>query len=433
MKKQNLRALSSLLLQQIIKEKKTFSPDTIFQQYPNLSPSDHNFVASLIFGVLRWFFLLEHIIDQSMGKPLKEKDFDIKLLLLIGAYQLYFLNTPPHAAVNECVSACQALRKIWAKALVNALLNKLSKQALDIDAYPIPVKTAHPVWLMKTLKKDWDDLLMDVLKHNNQRAPLTIRINQRKISRTEYAKRLVEMQIEFTETPNSPVGLHLPEGTKVTALPGFKEGLFSVQDASAQLAAELLDIAPQQMILDACSAPGGKTTHILEKAPGPITLFSVEKNYHKIALLEENLSRLQLECSLINADAADLSARFQTATFDRILLDPPCSGTGVIRRHPDIKLLRQPQDITSLEQQQSQLLKALWPLLKPNGILLYSTCSILMSENEQQIAEFFNSTPDAVTCPIEADWGIKLPYGRQILPGEANMDGFYYAKIKKAG
>ncbi|MGE4348448.1 MAG: 16S rRNA (cytosine(967)-C(5))-methyltransferase RsmB [Candidatus Berkiella sp.] len=433
MKKQNLRALSCLLLQQIIKDKKTFSTDTISQQYPKLSPSDHNFTASLIFGVLRWFYLLEHIIDSAMEKPLKEKDFDIKLLLLIGAYQLYFLNTPPHAAVNECVSACQTLRKIWAKGLVNALLNKLSKQPLEIEAYPIPIRTAHPLWLMKTLKKDWGDRYINILEQNNQRAPLSIRVNQRKISRTEYSKLLTEAHIEMNPVANSSVALHLPENTKVSTLPGFKEGLFSVQDASAQWAAELLDIAPNQTILDACSAPGGKTTHILEKAPGPITLFSVERNKYKIALLEENLARLQLQCTLINADASDLSQYWQTPVFDRILLDPPCSGTGVIRRHPDIKLLRQAQDIAELEQQQAQLLHALWPLLKPNGILLYSTCSILMSENEEQIAKFFNSNTDAIACPIEADWGIKLPYGRQILPGEANMDGFYYAKIKKAG
>lgn len=430
----NQRAIACKLLQKIIDERIPYQPNTIKQHYAHLSVADHAFIANLIFGVLRWYFLLEPLINRQMQKPLKAKDHDVKLLLMIGLYQIHFLKTPPHAAVNESVNAVSVINKAWAKGLVNAVLKKLALQPLDLNASTVDVQTAHPKWLTGMLEKQWGiESAQQILHNNNQRAPLTLRIHQQKISVDNYMGLLMQAGIAAERCRYAPFGITLESSVAVPSLPGYLEGLFSVQDQSAQLVAPLLEVQNGHVVLDACSAPGGKTTHLLELSNQEITLYAVEKNPNKIALIQENLNRLGLQCQTICADAATLGQTHTLPQFDRILLDAPCSGTGIIRRHPDIKLLRQPEDIQSLREQQHLLLHRLWPLLKPGGIFVYSTCSILKSENEKQAIEFLSTTPDAIDYPIATDWGNSLTCGRQLLTGmDDNMDGFYYARFKKA-
>lgn len=430
----NLRTIACCLLKNTLLNHSLFEPSVILKQYPHLKPSDAQFVANLTFGVLRWYGLLEKIVAQQVSKPLKKKDIDVALLLYIGAYQLYFLKTPPHAAVFETVAACHDINKLWAKGLINAVLKKLTNQPMDASTYSLHEKTSHPSWFIEQIKQDWGNHYQIILENNNQRAPLFIRVNKKKISRDAYFMALKEANIESQLAKYSKVGIKIITPVQVAELPGFHEGHFYVQDQSAQLAAFLLEPKANQTVLDACSAPGGKTTHLLEQVEGKLHLTAIEKNPSKLSIIQDNLNRLGLTCDVRAHDACDLSTIWHRPTFDRILLDAPCSGTGVIRRHPDIKLLRKKEDLASLIQQQSKLLHALWPLLKPNGILVYSTCSILKQENENQMIEFFASTPDAIPYPIDSGWGVQLTYGKQILPGEEDdMDGFYYARIRKAG
>jgi 16S rRNA (cytosine967-C5)-methyltransferase len=431
----NQRFIACKILLEIFQNHTSFDPELITKRYPKISPRDRDFTAHLIFGVLRYYEKLEALASIFLKKALKAKDFDIQMVILVGIYQLHFMRTAKHAAINETVNCAPLFKKTWAKGLVNALLQKVNRQqdSLQQKTFALEIETAHPHWLYEQLKNDWPEHYLQILEANNIEAALTLRVNTKKQSREDYIKYLEAQKITAELTSYSSAGLTLSDAPKVPDLPLFTEGGFSVQDQAAQLAAPLLDLQPNQTILDACCAPGGKTTHILEVAPINVRVSAVEKNKSKMPKVEANLKRLGLSCQLINDDAGNLQNLEPQPKFDRILLDPPCSATGVIRRHPDIKRLRQADDIDNLRKQQSDLLKAVWPLLNPNGLLVYATCSVLLSENEEQIEQFLQLNLDAELIPIEAKWGHALKYGRQILPGEHNMDGFYYAKIRKSG
>jgi len=394
-----------------------------------LANNDSPMVSDLCYGSLRWHEPLNYLLDELMSKKLKNKDKDIECLIRVGLYQIIYQKTPDHAAVAETVSALKGLKKPWAKNLVNAVLRnflrgqeKLLKQTEEYW----PAKFAFPQWLLDRIKNSYPDNWAEILSESNKRAPMTLRVNLTHQSRDEYLKKLNALNIEANANQSIATAITLVNPQNVFDLPGFNDGDVSVQDAAAQGASILLDCKDGMTILDACAAPGGKTGHILETAVD-LKVIAVDSSETRLKRVEENLTRLKQRATVIVSDALETDNFAQDILFDRILLDAPCSATGVIRRHPDIKVLRRNSDIKPLQQLQSNILDALWKKLKPSGIMLYATCSILPDENENQIQAFVNRHNDAEIISIPKAQGL----GRQIFPGDEGMDGFYYAKLLK--
>ena len=423
-------------------------PDAISNYSDNIDENDRGLVQAMSYGVIRLYPRLKFIAEQFISKPLKKKDQDIHLLILSGLYQLIEMRIPDHAAVSETVKITKLLKKPWAKNLVNAVLRNYLRQNENVDENEIlnhkiesneVAKFAHPQWWLDIIKKNWgrpDDLWQQILLANNQNPPMTLRLNTGHINREDYFKLLTEHEITATAAKYSPDAIYLDKPVQVNLLPLFKEGKVSVQDEAAQLAAILLDPQAGDRILDACAAPGGKTIHLLEREKD-IDLLALDIEESRLKKIQENLDRTHLKAQLITANAFDPDSWWDNKPFDRILLDAPCSASGVIRRHPDIKLLRHQDDIPKLLQDQAQILNALWPLLKSGGMLLYATCSVLAEENSLQIQDFLQQHADAELQPINSDWGLQQVAGKQILPGEngedgkRGMDGFFYALIQK--
>lgn len=394
------------------------------------SPQDKAFIQALCYGVCRYYHRLDYILDALIDKPLKV--WGVKALLLIGLYQLQYMRVKPHAAVSETVQA--ARNQPWARALVNAVLRNYLRRQDELERQADLVETAavsHPEWLIGQIDQDWQEQAGSILQANNQAPPMVLRVNLAMTTRDNYLTLLTEKGIPGQQVNFCPAGIILGKPVPVETLPNFAAGWISVQDGAAQLAAGLLDVQPGHRVLDVCAAPGGKTAHLLESQPDIGELVAVDIDGHRLARIEENLRRLNLTATLITADAAKPSGWWDGKPFDRILLDAPCSATGVIRRHPDIKLLRRATDIPVLTELQQAILNAIWPLLQPGGILLYATCSVLKQENEHQVQKFLMAHKDAEALPITAEWGIPCSNGRQILTGESTMDGFYYALILK--
>lgn len=397
-------------------------------------PRQRALVQELVYGTLRWYYRLQAVLDRLLKRPLRQRDGDLYCLLLSGLYQLSRLEVPSHVAVNETVQATRELKKEWASGLVNAVLRGYQREAARLDAVAEQsreARYAHPGWLIDELQTDWPADWEDILDAGNQRPPLSLRVNQRQIGRDDYLVLLLQSGIKARAMRYAPHGIVVESPVPVEALPGFAEGRVSVQDGAAQQATGLLNLAVGQRVLDACAAPGGKTTHILEAEPGLESLTAVEIDPGRVRRIEENLSRLGLTARVIQGDAANPEAWWDGRCFDRILLDVPCTATGVIRRHPDIKLLRRHQDITALVMRQAQLLQTMWPLLAAGGMLLYTTCSVLAEENDGQIERFLSVHTNAEATTIEVAWGRSCTHGRQILPGEEDMDGFYFACMRK--
>lgn len=395
---------------------------------PGLSPLSKD----ICFGVSRHYFRLQALADCLIKK--RPKEMDVWLSLLIGLYQLHFLRIPDYAVVKETVALVQACKKIWAKGLVNAVLRTYCRERETIlerlknnQAFIY----GHPEWFIQRVQLDWPNQWQTLLKANDEHPPMTLRVNQAHGDTSTYLARLNEMDIKATPHPYAPYSLTLEQPCDVHDLPGFAAGDVSVQDTAAQLAAPLLDLKPGLRILDACCAPGGKTCHILETESKLAICVGLDIEKQRLSRVQENLNRLHLHAILKQGDAAKPSTWWDGIPFDRILLDAPCSATGVIRRHPDIKLLRTAADITAIATVQKTLLKSLWPLLVPGGILIYATCSILPEENEQQIAQFVTQNSDCVYEKQVLPWGQATMYGQQILPGDENMDGFFYSILKK--
>lgn len=411
------------------------SLNTLLPEYSGQVPErDSNLLQELCYGTLRHYPALVAISAKLLGKPLKGKDADVQALLLCGLYQIREMRTPAHAAVNESVAACQELKKPWARGMMNAALRRYLRERAEIDsscAVDDDYRTLHPRWLVQRLTAAWGDEAVNIMAANNQRPPLCLRINQQKVSRDHYLSVLAEQAIEARPAPFSSQGIYLSQPCAVTELPGFAQGHLSVQDEAAQLSSGLLDLAPGQRVLDACCAPGGKTCHILEHQPDLTELLALDVDGERLVRVRENLHRLGFSATLKSADAGDPDSWWDGTTFDRILLDAPCSATGVIRRHPDIKLLRQPDDIAKLASIQLALLAALWPTLKVGGKLLYATCSVLPEENDRVIEGFAASHGDCTRIDIDAPWGVQTPWGRQLFPIQEQYDGFYYALLQK--
>ncbi|MEX5683818.1 MULTISPECIES: 16S rRNA (cytosine(967)-C(5))-methyltransferase RsmB [Pseudomonas] len=403
-------------------------------QMDKVEDRDRGFTQDLAFGTARWQPRLSALAAKLLQKPFKAADADVEALLLVGLYQLLYTRVPAHAAIGETVGCADKLKKPWAKALLNAVLRRAQRESeallAELEHDPV-VRTAHPRWLQKSLKAFWPEQWEAICAANNAHPPMILRVNRRHHARDAYLGLLSEAGIAATPCVYSPDGIILDAAADVRSLPGFAEGWISVQDEAAQLAADLLDLAPGQRVLDACCAPGGKTCHILEAEPELAGVVGVDLEAKRLVRVRENLARLGLSADLIAADGRDTATWWDGKPFQRILLDAPCSATGVIRRHPDIKLTRQPDDIAALAVLQGELLDAMWITLDVGGILLYATCSTLPTENTEVIEAFLARTPGARELDIASQAGIKQPHGRQLLAQEGGHDGFYYAKLIK--
>lgn len=394
------------------------------------------FTQNLVLGTLRWQERLEAIRSHLLKKPLKAKDEDVNQLILLGLYQILYMDTPEHAAVSETVNLTKSLKKPWARGLINGVLRTFlrDKDSIceEVDKKPA-YRYSHPQWFTKTIRNAYPDHWEQILTANNEPAPLTLRINPLHQTRDAFLTLLEEQAVEAESHPKAPQGIVLKNSLDITQLPTYDEGGFSVQDAAAQQAADLLAPKPNEFILDACAAPGGKTTHLLELSDNQAKVFALEKEPERIERLSENLYRLGLTAEIEVGDASQPDEWWPEIQFDKILLDAPCSATGIIRRHPDIKWHRTPEDIAALTELQAAILQAVWPKLKPGGKLLYATCSVLPQENRDQMTQFLQQMPDAKEVSVDADWGISIKDapGRQILPGQDGMDGFYYCLIEK--
>ncbi len=398
-------------------------------------PRERALARQLCFGTLRFLPRLEACAACHLERPFRRRDQDLQIILLLGLYQLIYMRTPDHAAVSETVALARAIGKPWAGRVINAVLRGFLRSREEtlarVDRDPA-VASAHPRWLFDALRRDWPEQWPQLVAANNLQPPMTLRVNRSRIGRDAWLRKLRSAGLDAAVHPHAPDALTLHQAVDVEELPGFAAGEVSVQDAAAQLAAVLLDPQPGERLLDACAAPGGKSAHLLELQPRLAELVALDLDRQRLRLVGQNLERIGAQATLLAADASDPQSWWDGRPFDRILLDAPCSASGVIRRHPDIKLLRRESDISALVVKQQQILGSLWFLLKPGGILLYATCSALKCENVRQLTDFMDRHPDARELPIAAGWGRAASAGRQILPGDDQMDGFYYARLQKA-
>ncbi len=434
----NPRAVSARILNQVCFHGRSLSQELsqALDNLPDKVKKQKPLIQEICYGVLRDYPRLSAIGKGLLKKPFKAKDGDVLCLLLVGLYQLIAMRVPDHAAVSETVAATKDLKKPWARALANAVLrNFLREKDLRIKQAEQTEEAcwAHPQWLIDEIRTAWPDRWEKILTANNQRPPMTLRVNLSINSAEDYLAELCASDIPAQASTIVASAVQLTQPVDVALLPGFVEGRVSVQDAAAQLAAELLQLESGQRVLDVCAAPGGKSMHILETAN--VDLTAVDVDGERLGKVKQNLQRLGQTARLLVGDGKETKTWWDGQPYDRILLDAPCSATGVIRRHPDIKILRRAEDINALVELQSQILDAVWLLLKPGGMLLYATCSVLPRENSEQITAFVEKCLDAtlVSIPvsIKANWGHASGAGRQILPGENGMDGFYYACLKK--
>ncbi len=428
------RHAAVVVLTGLLAERRSLTELLEHADWTAMPASDRALARALCFGVARFYYRYDFVLRELLQKPLKARDTDIKALVLVGLHQLCELRIPDHAAIAETVDVTKALGKPWARGLTNALLRNFQRRRDEFDAAVAAnavAATAHPRWLLDAFQEYWPTELDAIVAANNRQAPMVLRINAQRLTRAAYLKRLRLKGIEAEPTLRSEFGIELTSAVNVELLPGFAEGDVSVQDTAAQLAADL--VAPQagERLLDACAAPGGKTAHLLERAPGALDLLALDSQPQRLTRIRDNLDRLGLQAQIAVGDAGDPAGWWDGQPFDRILLDVPCSASGVIRRHPDIKFLRNAADLKELTATQARLLNALWPLLKTGGILLYSTCSVLPPENALQIERFLAQQADAELTAIPVEWGRDTGFGRQILPGEDNMDGFFYALLHK--
>jgi 16S rRNA (cytosine967-C5)-methyltransferase len=394
---------------------------------------DHALAQDLAYGVLRWLPRLQAVLGQLLERPVRERDRDVELVLLMGLYQLDHTRAPDYAVVDECVGLAGRLRKSWARGLVNGVLRAYTRRRGSVQrrlADDPEFRHAHPRWLLEALRAAWPGDWAQVAAANNAHPPMTLRVNRARGSREAYLARLAAAGIGAAPGRHGPDAVVLEAPMDVGELPGFGAGDVSVQDEAAQLAAPLLDPPPGAAVLDACAAPGGKAGHLAELGRAG-RLVALDRSPSRLARLEEGLHRLGVAAAVVQGDAADPGPWWDGRPFDRILLDAPCSATGVIRRNPDVKALRTPAQVEELAAQQLRLLRALWPLLAPSGLLVYATCSVLPAENDRAVKQFLASEPAAGVLRPKLSWGRATGAGRQILPGEDGMDGFYYACLRK--
>ncbi|MEN3159541.1 16S rRNA (cytosine(967)-C(5))-methyltransferase RsmB [Alkalimonas sp. NCh-2] len=424
----NLRALAAQSCYQVVDQGRSLSEVLPKAQQQLQDSKDQALLQELCFGVLRHLAQLDHVCRQLMDKPLVKKLRPLQFLLYVGIYQLHWLRIPDHAAISETVDGARELKGKSMTGLINGVLRSVQRrpELLQFEQQPPAIRYSHPGWLVQQLQQDYPQQWPDILLANQQKAPLWLRLNQQQVAITDFTAALSAADIGWQQPlADLPEAILLEQARDITSLPGYQQGWFAVQDAAAQYAAHLLEPANGQRVLDACCAPGGKTSHLLELAPSARVL-ALDVDANRLERVHANLARLQHQAEVKAADASEPDLWWDGEPFDRILLDAPCSASGVIRRHPDIRWLRKASDITALAGIQARMLQQLWPLLKPGGFLLYATCSVFSNENQQQIEHFLQQTPDAVLLPIHGE-----ATGWQILPGQQQMDGFFYAKVMK--
>ena len=395
-----------------------------------LPPGERALLRALAYGLARWADELAALVDALLERPLKARDRDVELLLRLGLFQLRHTRAAPHAVVDASVRTARALGKPWARGLVNAVLRNYQRRGEALAAgLDEAARLSHPRWLLERLRADWPERWREIGEANNRRGPMTLRVNVSRTDREGARATLAEAGLEAVPLADVPTALTLGRPVDVAALPGFEDGALSVQDGAAQLAVATLLEAPlpaDARLLDACAAPGGKSAQALES--GRVgELVALDRDAARLERVRETLARIGLgeRATLRAADAAALDAWWDGEPFDAVLIDAPCSGTGVIRRHPDIKLLRRESDVAALVAEQTRLLDALWPTLRPGGALLYASCSVLRAEGEERIVDFLARHPDAT-----------FARERRVLTGEGEaggMDGFYIALLSRTG
>jgi len=424
------RAAAARILFRILEQGESLS--TAFPaETKALDAGDKRLAQAISYGVLRFLPALNKLVAAKLDKPLKGKFKILNSLLLVGAYQLYQLRTKDHAAVSATVEAAKRLKRKNHTGLINGVLRQLLREAPERDENeqrPLPDDPLqnHPRWLVDIIKSDHPEHWLELLRANNQHPPMWLRVNQNKISRSDYQNQLNDKGINSNADSLVTSALRLDKAVSVDQLPGFDQGLVSVQDRSAQMAAFLLNANPSHRVLDCCAAPGGKTQHLLEQHQFVTPLTAIDIDPRRLVRVEENLARQEQPANVICADVVDTETWWDGQLFDRILLDAPCSATGVIRRHPDIKWLRRSSDIDSLVALQAKILDHIWPLVANGGELLYATCSVISKENQQQVDSFLERTSDANLIPINEQTDTL-----QILPAADGGDGFFYARFKK--
>ena len=389
-------------------------------------PRDRALLEAMCFSALRHRARYDAALHVWLQKPLGDKDGDLRALLLAGFAQIDAMGLPAHAALSATVEAARALGRLHQAGMVNALLRRAQREGFpEVDA-----SAAWPAWLRKKINLEWGDRAGAIFEASAHAAPLWLRVNRRKGSRDDYATRLQAAGIDATIEASLADALRIDTPVAVAALPGFAEGDASVQDGSAQQVADALSLAPGARVLDACAAPGGKAAHLLERDPS-LRLLALDVDQRRLNRVRETLLRTGGEAEFRAADAADVASWWDGEPFDAVLLDAPCSATGIVRRQPDVLLHRRPGDLVSLVALQARLLDALWRVVKPGGVLLYATCSVLKDENERQVAAFLSRTGDARSEGLDEDFGRTADPGRQRLPGERGMDGFFYARLRR--
>lgn len=427
----NLRAEAAKVLHAIL-EQGVSARECLPEAQQHYNEQDKAWLQEMVYGVLRQLPILQFWLRQLLDKPLKNRYKVAEHLMMLGFYQLAFTRVSTHAAVSETVAAAKRLKAEALKGLINAILRNFIRQEI---ANKMPddeqITSGLPKWLFKQLHQAYPADLPDLIKAMQTRPPIWLRVNQQKSAHKDYIDELDRQNIGYNIEQQQSHGLILTKGRDITTLPGFHQGWFSVQDGAAQLAAQYLAPQASDRVLDCCAAPGGKTCHLLELEPLIEECVALDVDPKRLQRVKENLERLELNATLISGDASQPETWWDGQLFDRILLDAPCSATGIIRRHPDIKWLRKSADIDVLVKLQRDILTAIWKLLKPGGTMLYATCSILPQENAEQIKCFLAETADAQLDPLP-NQSTPETIGRQILPGEGQMDGFYYARLLKS-
>ena len=441
-----IRAQAALLLMKVVDEGRSL--DALLENRSD-APQERGLLRSLSYGSVRWYWRLLAALTQLSSQPPKDLQPEVRALALVGLFQLLQTDIAAHAAVAETVEAARVLKLNRTTGFLNAILRRCQRESDSLSAIiddDLAQRTAHPDWLVKQLQHDWPTRVETILQANNEHPPFWLRVNTKHISREAYRDLLTAQGLQSSISDYAPEALLLPQAVDVMLLPGFKEGWVAIQDAAAQLAAHLLAVEPGQRVLDACAAPGGKTCHILELQPQLKEMVALDVSAERMQRVRGNLKRLGLEATSIVGDASNPDRWWDGQLFERILLDVPCSATGVIRRHPDIKLLRRASDIHSLAGRQADMLSKAWTMLAPGGRLLYASCSALRAENAEVIAAFLNAQADArdITMEVIEQQGLidarqlepDMPAEKQIglaIPAGLNgMDGFYYACLQKA-
>jgi 16S rRNA (cytosine967-C5)-methyltransferase len=420
------RVLAAKVLDAVIHRGRSLKGElvTALAQLPDAR--DRALLEAICFSALRQRARYDAALQLWLQKPLGEKDGDLRSLLLVGFAQIDAMGLPAHAALSATVEATRTLGRPHQAGMVNALLRRAQREGFP-ESDPA---AAWPAWLRKKINLEWSEYATAIFEASAYAAPLWLRVNRNKGTRDEYALRLQEAGIASDINPDLTDALRIDLPVAVSALPGFAEGDASVQDGSAQQVADALPLAPGARVLDACAAPGGKAAHLLERDPS-LRLLALDVDQRRLNRVRETLARIGAQAEFRVADASDTQTWWDGEPFDAVLLDAPCSATGIVRRQPDVLLHRRPEDLSSLMALQVRLLEGLWKTVKPGGVLLYATCSILKDENEQQIARFVARTADARPQVLDARYGHAAGHGRQRLPGEQGMDGFFYALLRK--